>query len=265
VRRRNANWTYASALCLFALAWPGSAHARRTRPLFEPTDLELEDTGVLELDTQFGMIRSRGPARVVVPDFEIDLGLLPNLEIDLDGAYAIEGPPRGKFRLDHAAPDSLWLAAKLGIFDARDESARTAFALGVQCGPKFPTAAGSHGLGTELLVLIGTSYARTHVVWNIGGFVDPDPDAQPGRPVGIEFGADVDIDLDSADVFSLELGASAVRFLSSDPHQLLSTAGVTWSPIPTLDLSLTALVGFLSGSDRYGLLLGVSPKFALFH
>jgi hypothetical protein len=33
----------------------------------------------------------------------------------------------------------------------------------------------------------------------------------------------------------------------------------------SLDLSLIALGGFFAGSDRYGLLLGISPKFHLFH
>ena len=43
----------------------GPAFARRgVRPLFEPTDLELEKTGTLDIDLQAGMIRSRGPARV---------------------------------------------------------------------------------------------------------------------------------------------------------------------------------------------------------
>src|SRR5690349_8821618 len=76
------------------------AGARRgVRPLFEPTDLELEEAGVAELDVQVGTIRSQGPARLVVPDFELDLGLLPNLELDVDGAYAIEGsgPAAGPF------------------------------------------------------------------------------------------------------------------------------------------------------------------------
>ena len=57
---------------------------------------------------------------------------------------------------------------------------------------------------------------------------------------------------------------SAVRFLSDDPAQLLATVGATWSATSSLDLSLVGLVGFLNGSDRYGLLLGVSPKFQLF-
>src|SRR5436305_2681888 len=83
-----------AAAALFAMALPAApAHARRgIRPLFEPTDLELEKTGVLDIDLQMGVIRSQGPWRVVVPDFELDFGILPNLELDIDGAYAIEGP-----------------------------------------------------------------------------------------------------------------------------------------------------------------------------
>jgi len=53
---------------------------------------------------------------------------------------------------------------------------------------------------------------------------------------------------------------NSVRFVSSDPAQLLATAGLTFSASDSLDLSLVALVGFLDGSDRYGALLGVAPK-----
>ena len=254
-------------LATLALAWLamlGHAQARRVRPLFEPTDLELEEPGVTEIDLQFGAIKSQGPARVVIPDFELDLGLLPNLEFDLDGAYAIEGPSKGPFAFDHAAPDSLWPSAKWGFFDTNDGDTGTAFALGLQLGPKLPVAPGAHGLGVESLLLIGTALRRAHAVWNAGAFVDPDPDATPGRPVGLELGVDFDLDLDAADVFSLEAGISGVHFFSHDPHQLLATAGLAWSPLDALELSLLGMVGFLEGSDRYGLLLGVSPKFRLF-
>ena len=54
-----------------------------------------------------------------------------------------------------------------------------------------------------------------------------------------------------------------MRFLSADPHQLTATAGLAWSPSARLELSLVAVGGLLAGGDRYGLLLGVSPKFAL--
>jgi len=259
-RESAAAWT----LVLLAAIGASPAQARKVRPLFEPTDLELEEPGVLEVDLQLGVIQSRGPARIVLPDFELDLGLLPNLELDIYGAYAVEGPSHGPFAFDHAAPDSLWPAVKLGVYDANDPEQHTAFALGVQLGPKLPVAVASHGVGVEGLALVGTAISRTHLVWNAGAFVDPAPDAPPSRPVGLEIGVDIDIDLDAQDRFSFEGGVSAVRFVSSDPDQLLFTSGISWSPLEALDLSLLGLFGVLQGSDRYGVLLGVSPKIRLF-
>ena len=247
------------------LAAPGRACARHIRPLFEPTDLEIEQPGVIEADLQFGLMRGEGALRVVVPDFELDVGLLPNLEFDLDGAYAIEARSRGPFSFDHAAPDSLWPAAKLAFYDAHNDADQSAFAFGIQLGPKLPVAAAAHGVGAEGIALLGTSYAIVHAVWNAGGFVDPAPDPSSAqRPCGFEFGVDLDVDLDDDQRFSLNGSVSAVHFLSQDPDQLLTAAGVTWSISDTLDVSLTGLLGVLAGGDRYGILLGVSPKFALF-
>jgi hypothetical protein len=232
------------------------AVARRgVRPLFEPTDLELEDPGVAEIDLQVGAVRSQGPARVVVPDFEIDVGLLRNLELDLDGAYAVEGPPAGPFAFDHAAPDSLWFSAKVGLLDSTD-----AWALGLQVGPKVPVAAGSHGVGVEGLALVGHLVGRTHLVLNTGAFVDPSPDPTSGRPVGLELGLDFNHDLDAGGHYAITAEVSSVHFVSADPDQLLATAGFAWSPVETLQLSVAGLWGFLAGNDRYGVLLGFSPK-----
>jgi hypothetical protein len=244
---------------------PSHACARHVRPLFEPTDLEIEQPGVFEGDLQMGVVRGEdGPLRIVVPDFELDLGLLPNVELDLDGAYAIEGGNHGAFSFDHAAPDSLWLAGKFGFYDAHDDAANSAFAIGMQLGPKWPIAVAAHGVGAEGLLLVSTGYSIVHAVWNAGGFIDPAPDSRPGRPRGIELGTDVDIDLDSDQIFSLNGGLSIVHFFSQDAAQLLTSAGITWSVTDTLDLSVTAMVGWLAGGDRYGVLLGVSPKFQLF-
>ncbi|HEY8924644.1 MAG TPA: hypothetical protein VIU64_09695 [Polyangia bacterium] len=240
------------------------ALARTTRPLFEPTDLELEDRGVAELDLQIGGIRSQGPWRAVMPDFELDLGLLPGLELDLDGAYAIEGPTTGPFSFDHAAPDSLWPCAKIGLYDAHDGSSRSGLAVGVQVGPKLPVAPGAHGIGVESLMLVGGARGHFHAVVNAGGFVEPAPSAGAARPAGLEVGLDLEEALDAAERFSLTGELSAVRFVSPDPNQLLATAGFTWSALESLDLSVTGLLGFLAGSDKYGVLLGVSPKLRLF-
>jgi hypothetical protein len=243
---------------------PRAVHAAHIRPLFEPTDLELEKPGIVELDLQLGAILSQGPWRVVVPDFELDVGLLPYLELDLDGAYAVEGPSTGPFSFDHNAPDSLWPSLKLGLLDWHDEPADQAWALGVQIGPKIPIAVGSHGVGIEGLMLVGFMLGSLHSVLNLGGFVDPSPDATSGRPFGLESGVDVEFELGQSNRYSLIGEFSGVRFFSDDPHQLLATAGFKWTPVPWLELSAIGLWGFLAGSDRYGVLFGFSPKGRLF-
>jgi hypothetical protein len=50
----------------------------------------------------------------------------------------------------------------------------------------------------------------------------------------------------------------ALRLARQRPAQLHD--GVTWSPTDTLDVSVMALGGVLSGGDRWGLLIGISPK-----
>jgi hypothetical protein len=56
---------------------------------------------------------------------------------------------------------------------------------------------------------------------------------------------------------------SGVAFTSPDPNQLLTTAGIKWSPRESFDLSLVGVLGYLDGSDRWGILLGLSPKFRI--
>jgi hypothetical protein len=111
--------------------------------------------------------------------------------------------------------------------------------------------------------LIGLHDGRAHVVLNLGAFVDPAPGASDPRPRGLEGGLDVDVDLDAGGHFSLQGELGGVRFLSADPHQLTATTGLAWSPRENLEVSLVALVGLVRGSDRYGLLLGFSPKLVL--
>jgi hypothetical protein len=245
------------ALCTAAA--PARAAGRRLRPRFEPTDLELEETGTLEADLQVGAVRGGDTSRIVIPDLELDVGLLRNLEIDLDGAYAIEGPEDGSLGFDHAAPDSLWAAAKIGLasVDRPDAGA----GLGVQIGPKFPVAPGTHGLGAEVVVLAGARAGRWHLVANLGAFVDPASDG--GRPHGLEGGVDVDLDLDPRGTWSLTGELAGVRFWSPDPHQLVATAGVAWAATRNLELSATGLFGFLDGGDKAAVLLGIAPKLSL--
>ena len=240
---------------------PALAHAKR-HPQFEPTDLELEDPGTMELDLQLGLVKGSDAHRLVLPDFEFDLGLLENLELDIDGTYSIAGQPDGTpLFLDHSAPDNLWVSAKIGLYDGRDD-AKHAWALGLQVGPKFPTGSDQHGVGVEGLALIARMDGRVHLVLGIGGLVDPHLTATP-RPWGFETGLDLDLDLDDVDTWSL-LGEVAFQgFGSPDPTQLNATIGLQYSPSPKLDLSVVAEAGFVPGSDPYGIFFGISPKAAL--
>jgi hypothetical protein len=235
----------------------------RQRHRFEPTDLEWETSGQAELDVQVGAVRAEGPWRTVVPDVEVDLGLAPNVEIDIDGAYAVEGPDDGQFSLDHPAPENIWIAAKLGLFDTRENDAdTTAWAVGVQLGPKLPVANDAHGIGYEALVLAGYTWGENHFVFNLGGLVDPGLHVSSDRPEAVEGGLDVDVAFGKSP-FSMTAELAAVHFFSADSDQLNGTAGLTLAANPDLDLSLVGLVGFLKGGDRGGVLFGVSPKFAL--
>jgi hypothetical protein len=238
----------------------GDAEARRR--FFEPTDLEMENPGTLEVDLQFGILRGDAPWRVALPDVELDIGLAPGAEIDIDGAYSIEDFDDGALSFDHA-PDDLWVAAKLELYDAVDEVTHAGWALGTQLGPKLPTARDARGVGYEGLVLLGRHWGSgNHLVLNMGGLVDPGAAVASRRPVGVEGGVDLSVALGGTNLsVSGELGG--VRYFSAEPHQLHATAGITWASTSMLDISLIGLVGLLRGGDRAGVLLGVSPKIAL--
>ena len=251
-------WLPLAMIALFAR----NAHATK-RPRFEPTDLEVESPGTAEVDLQFGPIRGTDAWRVVAPDFELDLGILDNLELDLDGAYAVEGTSYGTpgpKLLDHSSPDNLWPSVRTSIKDWKSLGG-SSLGLGVQVGPKLPVARDAHRIGVEGLFLIGIASKGTHVILNLGGLVDPRTGTSP-RPSGVEGGLDLEVELvPNKWSFLGELGG--IAFTSPDPDQLAATAGIQWSPNERLDLSVVTLVGLASGSDSYALLLGASPKFSI--
>jgi len=215
----------------------------------------------VDFDFQMGVIRGRDPWRIIVPDFELNLGILPNLEFDLDGSYSLEGSSSGPFSRPHAAPDALWTSVKLGLKDWHNDALSRAWALGFQVGPKLPAARGSRGIGVEGLVLLGLLAFDSHFVLNAGLLNDPRPTAPESRPFGFECGLDIHVPFDTGDTVAFIGEVSGVHFFSADPHQLSTTAGLSYSPYRYLDLSVVGLAGWLNGSDRYGLLFGVTPKF----
>src|SRR4051794_24732812 len=121
----------AGALMAAAIALPATVSAR-TRPRFEPTDLEWEDTGVAEVVRQFGAIRGPGPCRFLGRDFELDSGIHHNADRDLEGAYGVEEADRGAFACGHAAADGLWPSLMLGLWDDYDAATQHARGIGSQ-------------------------------------------------------------------------------------------------------------------------------------
>jgi hypothetical protein len=112
--------------------------------------------------------------------------------------------------------------------------------------------------------LLGRTMGGTHLVFNLGGLVDPGEEVSRKRPIGFELGVDLDQDLDKDGIFSILGEVGWVHYVSGDPEELAGTLGLQLSPNEKLDLSVSGLLGLSPGSDRYGVLFGVSPKLRLF-
>jgi hypothetical protein len=246
----------ASTLALSAFARADHVHQ------FEPTDLDLQPPGMLQLDLQGGVVHGSSAWRAIVPDFEVNLGLSSRVELDVDGAVGLESVDGKAFALKRVVADDLWISSKVGFFSHHDDGEKRSWAFGLQLGPKVPVAEGARGAGFEALALVGHNVRRVHLVFSAGGLVDPGAEVSSGRPVGVEAGADLNLDLNEDDTFSLLGELGGIAYLSDDPGQLAASIGIQWSPSELLDLSLVAVVG-AGGADRYGLMLGVSPKVRL--
>jgi hypothetical protein len=250
-------------LVFVTLSLGSIAEARETRagrPWFEPTDLELEEPGIADLDVEFGATRGDLPNgnRLVLPDFEVDLGLTSNVELDIDGAFGLarfDQPSR------ETTADPLWIATKLGLYDGR-LSPKSAVAAGLQLGPRLPTI-GMAGIGYAALGLVGFYRERTHLVLNFGGIIDPGPQIARGQQESVVAGVDLDLDLDALGLWSLAGELAGAHYFSPDPDQFTLSAGITLAATPNLDVYSTVLAGFLPGGDRLAAFVGVSPKFAM--
>lgn len=250
------------ALSVFATvagsAWAAPTHRRR----FEPTDLEMENAGTVELDLQVGVAHGDATWRTAIPDFELDLGLTEDVELDIDGSNNVEGGADGRLSFDHVAPDNLWIATKLGLWDARDQSARTAWAFGVQLGPKLPMASDARGVGYEALALLGRTIGPTQLALNVGGLVDPGQYVTKGRPIGVESGLDLNTAIGRSP-FSVLGEIGGIHYFSNNADQLSATLGLAWQATDAFEISVVGLAGLLPHGDRGAVLLGFSPKLAL--
>jgi len=80
------------------------ARAVPVRRVFEPSELVFENPGVAQFGMQFGLVRGESAYRVSAPLFAFDLGLTPNVELDLDGEFAYGGPDDGEFVFNRLHP-----------------------------------------------------------------------------------------------------------------------------------------------------------------
>ncbi len=240
------------------------SRAQTVRRRFDPEDLKLEEPGVVHADLAFGVVRGEKGGRWLVPDFDVDVGLAPNVEVGVDGAWAIEGTPQRLYALDHRAPDNLWISTKVGLWEARNAARKTVWAFGAQLGPRVPVAPDARGTGFEALALLGRGVGPMHLVLNLGGLVDSGAAVSQGRPVAVLTGVDASFDLDARGRFALAADLGGVFFVTGERAQLASTAGLVWSTTSWLDVGVSALTGFLAGGDRYGAIVNFSPKLPLF-
>jgi hypothetical protein len=250
----------ALAAWVIAVCFAGAASAAHThRPRFEPTDLELEDTGTAEFDFQVGpAFGSPNGNRLVVPDFDLDVGILPNVEVDLDATFSIDdfdGPH------PHLAGAALWTAVKLGLFDSRGENGRS-IAGGLEIGPRLPTI-GMRGIGYAGLALLGLNFRNVHLSGNLGAIVDPGPQITRGQAKSVVGGLALDLDLDEKNEWSLLSYLAGAYYLSADPNEVTVACGAAYNVVPSLELSAIVLGGLVPGADRGAILFGVSPKVAL--
>lgn len=238
------------------------AAAQRTRRRFEPTDLDLQGPGIVEVDTQLGVISGEDGVRRYVPDFEASVGISTSVELEVDGSFGLDSASKPQFL------DNTLLALRLAILDVRDSpESKSAWAAGVQVGPRLPTALGTHGLGVEAIAIAGRTAGKMHLYLQGGTLLDPlqyTPGVRAMRPFGIEGGLDLDLDLDDHDRWSVKGELGGVKFLSQDRSQLHVTAGPAVRVVPWLELSLVGVLGFLPGGDHYGALLGAATRFGVF-
>lgn len=239
-----------------------TASARPLRPRFEPTDLELVTPGALEIDHQSGI--SYGGSRLrphvyVASDFELNLGLGSNLELDIDGGLVWDNTGS----VGHWMGDPLWTSVKLGMLDWHRRGSLRAIALGLQLGPRLPTLRTGRGIGYGALGLLGLTFDSTVVVLNGGYVLDPGITISKGRPSAFIVGLDVNHPLGQSHRFALLAELATVQYLSPDPNEMDASVGLAWDPNDHLEFSLVLLGGQMSRGDRLAMLFGVSPTIDL--
>ncbi len=217
----------------------------------------MEDPGTVEVDVQLGWQRDGQGEGVYVPDFEVDVGLLDDLELDVDSAFSLQGRPPSSPTLD-----ILWTSFKVGLYDWEDTDRGLAFAIGVQIGPRFSIHGDVDGPGAGGLILVGGVIKRLHFA--VSGGIAHDA-AVPGLPrsTAILGGLDASLDLDAKGRFDLTGQLFVGHHLTGEPTDYGGTFGAEYNPTRWLTVSVSGMIGEVNGGFACGAFVGVSPKFRL--
>ncbi len=234
------------ALLLFAV--PAEAKHRGFR--YFPQDLDMEAPGTGELSLRSGFTRHGAPA-LAAPDLEIDLGLLRRLELGVDGQWGVNNAGD-----DWAATDQMWLSFKHLLYDERLGS--TAFALGVQHGPRVAATPTSKGLGYEALAMVGVRREAWQALVSLGCGLDPHDTALGLRP-WVVMGS-VDLDWSLSDTWSLE--AQLLDAQGPGAPGWVESAGVAWQT-GSRQLRMGGTTGYAGSQWAPGLYVGFSQKLDL--
>lgn len=258
---------FAVAIAALIVAGAAPAAAQRGSAHRFKRDLDLRGPGLLEIDCAGGPVRGEaGQTRVLLPDCEIALGVVRDVELAFTGVLAFERPAGGGGSVFGAhAWENAWVSVEAGILRVRNPATRSYWSLGVRAGPRLPLAPAAHGLGVEGLLLAGRMITGPRAVQTrfvlSGGFeIDP-ADGDRGRPRAALANLDVESILGWRGLRLL--GALDGTFHTTDePNALTFVGGVTWA-MPGLEISVLGLYGLSGGGDRYGALLRVEPKIHL--
>jgi hypothetical protein len=236
---------------------PGPAQARRLfRARFEVGQLEVEKAGVLAIDAELGPIYGDGEdgVRLLLPDFEVDLGLTAWLELDVDGAFSLV---RVKERDQQWVGDPIWTALRFDLYSVEQEHTGNTFGVGLQLGPRWPNVRNVAGIGFAGLALVGGGTRDLHVVLNLGSTVDRE------QPVALNYGVDVELELATKRKWSLVAQVAGAHYFGGEHDQLFVNVGVSTELDDSLELSLLALGGPAYQGDRAGLLAGMTYRHGL--
>jgi hypothetical protein len=245
---------------LFVVLHSQTAHAVRRRPRFEPTDLSLAEPGELSLDVELGFFTDTSGHSLPLPDFELNLGLTREVELDIDGAFALTnvGVP-GQSAVP--SPDNLWVSLKFGLFATHSHRGEKRWSVGMQLGPRIAMAPGSEGFGAEMLVLVSRHWPGWTLSFNTGGYTEPRVPGQAGIDRGIVLGVDLSHELSTDWSVSAEIFGAKTNGIA--PDQLGGTLGLAWQCLPALELSVRTIATAVGTGPGYGFFFGFSPTFHL--